>query len=87
MARSTYLSQNVTQDQLDLLLLLDENELDIFSLDDLKKIVITMAKEAKKAGVQIVTGSTRTVRTCADGIHAFVSGSNIQGAIRAKHGR
>lgn len=32
-----------------------------FSRDDLEKIVISMAKEAKKAGVQIVTGDTKVV--------------------------
>jgi hydrogenase expression/formation protein HypE len=32
-----------------------------FSRDDLEKIVISMANEAKKAGVQIVTGDTKVV--------------------------
>lgn len=32
-----------------------------FSRDELEKIVISMAKEAKKAGVQIVTGDTKVV--------------------------
>lgn len=48
MARSTYLSQNVTQDQLDLLLLLDENELDIFSLDDLKALLGSSSEEVNE---------------------------------------
>jgi predicted transcriptional regulator of viral defense system len=39
MARSTYISENITQSQMDMMLLLDENEIDIFSLDDLKELV------------------------------------------------
>jgi predicted transcriptional regulator of viral defense system len=39
MARSTYLSENLTQFQLDMMLLLDENEMDIFSLADVKILV------------------------------------------------
>lgn len=39
MARSTYISENLTQSQLDVMLLLDENEIDIFSLADLKELV------------------------------------------------
>lgn len=38
MARSTYLSANLTQPQIDLLLMLDEQELNIFSLEQVKKI-------------------------------------------------
>lgn len=48
MARSTYLSQNVTQDQLDLMLLLDENELDIFSLDDLKELLGSSSEDVNE---------------------------------------
>ncbi len=39
MARGSYTSENLTQSQIDLMLLLDEYEMDIFSLDDLKKLV------------------------------------------------
>ena len=39
MARSTYLSANLTQPQIDLLLMLDDEELNIFSLDKVKKVV------------------------------------------------
>jgi predicted transcriptional regulator of viral defense system len=39
MAKGTYISENITQHQQDLMLLIDENELDIFSLDDLKELV------------------------------------------------
>ena len=39
MARSTYLSANLTQPQIDLLLMLDDHELNIFSLDVVKKAV------------------------------------------------
>lgn len=38
MARSTYLSANLTQPQIDLLLLLDDHELNIFSLEQVKKL-------------------------------------------------
>ncbi|MGZ6553836.1 MAG: hypothetical protein ACXVDV_14675 [Bacteroidia bacterium] len=37
MASSTYISENLTQNQLALLRLLDDMELDIFSLDELSK--------------------------------------------------
>lgn len=36
MARSTYISENLTQQQLDFMLILDDNELDIFTLGELK---------------------------------------------------
>lgn len=39
MARSTYLSANLTQPQIDLLLMLDDHELNIFSLEQVKKVV------------------------------------------------
>lgn len=38
MARSTYLSANLTQPQIDLLLMLDDHELNIFSLEQVKKM-------------------------------------------------
>lgn len=38
MARSTYLSANLTQPQIDLLLMLDDHELNIFSLETVKKM-------------------------------------------------
>lgn len=38
MARSTYLSTNLTQPQIELMLLLDDHELNIFSLETVKKI-------------------------------------------------
>lgn len=37
MTRSTYLSENLTQKQIDFMLMLDDNELDIFSLEDIKE--------------------------------------------------
>ena len=39
MARSTYISENITSTQKDLMLLLDENEIDIFSLEDIKELL------------------------------------------------
>ena len=39
MARGTYLSENITPSQRGLMLLLDENEMDIFSLEDIKKML------------------------------------------------
>lgn len=39
MARSTYISENITSSQKDLMLLLDENEIDIFSLEDIKELL------------------------------------------------
>lgn len=39
MARSTYISENLTQAQLDVMLLIDENEIDVFTLNDLKVLV------------------------------------------------
>ncbi len=38
MARSTYISENLTQYQIDLMLLLDEYEMDIFTLQELKEV-------------------------------------------------
>lgn len=38
MARSTYLSANLTQSQIDLLLMLDDHELNIFSLEQVRKL-------------------------------------------------
>lgn len=37
MARSTYISENLTQNQISFMLMLDENEMDIFTLKDLKQ--------------------------------------------------
>jgi len=37
MARSTYISENLTQKQIDFMLMLDDYELDIFSLEEVKK--------------------------------------------------
>lgn len=39
MAKSTYISENITPSQRGVLLLLDENEIAIFSLDDLKALI------------------------------------------------
>ena len=39
MSRSTYISKNLTQKQIDFMLMLDDYELDIFSLEDIKKQV------------------------------------------------
>ncbi len=38
MASGTYISKNLTQSQMALLRLMDEHEIEIFSLDDIKKI-------------------------------------------------
>lgn len=38
MARSTYISKNLTPTQIDLMLMLDEREMDIFSLQELKDL-------------------------------------------------
>jgi predicted transcriptional regulator of viral defense system len=39
MAKGTYISENLTQSQLELMLMLDEYEIDIFSLDDVRKLI------------------------------------------------
>lgn len=39
MARGTYISENLTQPQMDVMLMLDENEIDIFSLEELKELL------------------------------------------------
>lgn len=38
MVRSTYLCENLTQSQIDLMLMLDEYEMDIFTLEELKQV-------------------------------------------------
>ena len=38
MAKSTYISENTTQNQIDFMLMLDDNELDIFALEEIKSI-------------------------------------------------
>ena len=38
MARGTYISENLTQKQIDFMLMLDDKELDIFTLDELKDL-------------------------------------------------
>lgn len=40
MARSTYISENLTQNQINFMLLLDDYEMDIFTLSDLKRLAI-----------------------------------------------
>ncbi len=50
-----------------------------FSISDLKKIVHSMAEEAKKAGVLIITGDTKVVeRGNADGIYINTAGIGIR---------
>ena len=39
MARGTYISENLTQAQLDFMFILDDHEMDIFSLEDLKGLI------------------------------------------------
>lgn len=39
MARGTYISENLTQSQMDVMLMLDEHEMDIFSLEDVKELL------------------------------------------------
>lgn len=39
MARGTYISENLTQSQLDVMLTLDEYEMDIFTLEEVKKLI------------------------------------------------
>jgi predicted transcriptional regulator of viral defense system len=39
LARGTYISENLTKDQLKVMLLLDEEEVDLFSLEDLRELV------------------------------------------------
>lgn len=49
-----------------------------FPIDDLKRVVRSMAAAAKRAGVQIVTGDTKVVgRGAADGIYINTSGIGI----------
>lgn len=38
MAKSTYISENTTQTQIDFMLMLDDNELDTFTLEEIKSI-------------------------------------------------
>lgn len=45
MAKGSYISENLTRSQLNLMLLLDEYEMDIFSLDDVKKLVPEQEEE------------------------------------------
>lgn len=45
MARSTYISENLTKSQLNVLLLLDDNEMDIFSLEDVKELMGNSSEE------------------------------------------
>ena len=39
MSKGTYISENLTQSQMDVMLMLDEYEMDIFSLNDLKNML------------------------------------------------
>lgn len=39
MARGTYISENLTRSQMNVMLILDENEMDIFTLEDVKELV------------------------------------------------
>jgi len=48
MTRSTYLSENITTSQRDLMLLLDENETDIFSLEDTKRLLGRSSEDANE---------------------------------------
>jgi predicted transcriptional regulator of viral defense system len=48
MARSTYISENITPSQKDLMMLLDENELDIFSLEDIKELLGHSSEDANE---------------------------------------
>ena len=49
-----------------------------FSLDTLEQIVVSMAKTARQAGVQIVTGDTKVVgRGAADGIFINTAGVGV----------
>jgi len=47
MARGTYLSENLTQHQIDFMLMLDHREMDIFTLSELKKV-----SETKRWGIE-----------------------------------
>jgi hypothetical protein len=40
MAKNTYISENTTQNQIDFMLMLDDNELDIFTLEEIKAIAL-----------------------------------------------
>lgn len=48
MARGTYISENLTQTQLDLMLTLDEYEMDIFTIEDVKKLVPEQVNEVNE---------------------------------------
>lgn len=48
MARGTYISENLTQSQLNLMLMLDEYEMDIFSLGDVKKLIPDQLNEVNE---------------------------------------
>ena len=48
MARSTYISENLTQSQVDVMLLLDENEMDIFSLEDVKELLSDTSEQVNE---------------------------------------
>ncbi|WP_236981078.1 type IV toxin-antitoxin system AbiEi family antitoxin domain-containing protein [Membranihabitans maritimus] len=48
MAGGSYISKNLTPSQLDLMLMLDEYEMDIFTLDDVKKLVPDREQEVNE---------------------------------------
>lgn len=48
MARGTYISENLTQSQLDALLLLDEYEIELFSLEDAKALLHNHTEEVNE---------------------------------------
>lgn len=48
MARGSYISANLTQSQLDLMHMLDAHEMDIFTLDDVKKLVPEKEQEVNE---------------------------------------
>lgn len=48
MAKGSYISKNLTKSQLDLMLMLDEYEMDIFTLEDVKKLVPDQEQEVNE---------------------------------------
>ncbi len=47
-AKRTYISENLNQTQRDFIILLDENEIDIFTLEDVKKIIPSISENANE---------------------------------------
>ena len=84
MVKSTYISVNITPSQRDVLLLLNENEIDIFSLDDLKELVSDSLEDSNEIIENLVHKKlfSRIVIGCflvPDGVIGYWSALNLHG--------